>query len=112
MDFFVARANIDHYLSLLNGGELSDSNRSTITRLLVVEEDKLGHDLEQLEFAESRAARSLDRVRHFRKLRDAFAEGSTDRAYAEGVLANFEATHILLEKYCHQMREKIIARRL
>jgi hypothetical protein len=112
MDSFVARANIDHYLNLLNGGELSDLNRGTVTKLLVVEEDKLGHDLEQLEFAESRTARSRERVNHFRKLRDAFVEGSTDRAHAENVLANFEKTYALMEKCCHQMRERINSRRL
>jgi hypothetical protein len=57
VDQYVARANINHYLSLLNSGaELSHQNSGTITKLLLAEEDKLGHDLEQLEFAETRAA--------------------------------------------------------
>jgi hypothetical protein len=41
MDRFVAKANIDHYLGLLDSTDLSPHNRSTITKLLVAEEDKL-----------------------------------------------------------------------
>jgi hypothetical protein len=110
MDSLVTRANIDHYLNLLTGGELTASNRNTLNKLLIVEEDKLGHDLEQLEFAENRAAKSLYRVNHIKKLRDAFVEGSIDRAYAERVLANFEAIHTLMETFCVRIRERINSR--
>ena len=112
MDQYIARANIDHYLSLLNTTDLSPQNRSTIGKLLVAEEDKLSHDLEQLEFAEARAAKCRDRVDHFRRLRDAFAEGSTDRARADGLLANFQAIHELVENFCHHMRGRVNSRRL
>jgi hypothetical protein len=107
MDRFVACANIDHYLSVLNTTDLSPQNRATIIKLLIAEEDKLSHDLEQLEFAESRFTRSKDRVNHLRKLRDGFADGSTDRANAEKVLATFEVTHQLTEQFCLRMREKV-----
>jgi hypothetical protein len=112
MDQYVARANIDHYLSLLNGAYLSSQNSGTITRLLLAEEDKLGHDLEQLEFAEARAAKSRESVNHFRNLRDAFAEGSADRANADKMLAKFEAIHELLEQFCRHMRCRANSRRL
>jgi hypothetical protein len=112
MDQYVAWANIDHYLSLLNSSHLEPRNRSTISRLLIREEDKLAHDLEHLEFAETRTERALDRVNHFRKLRDSFVEGSTDREYAERVLTNFEATHELMERFCRHMRERVNANRL
>lgn len=98
--------------SLLNGAYLSSQNSGTITRLLLAEEDKLGHDLEQLEFAEARAARCRDGVNHFRRLRDAFAEGSDDRANADEMLAKFEAIHDLMERFCHRMRGRVNARRL
>ena len=104
------KANIDHYLNLLNGGELTASNRNTLSKLLIVEEDKLGHDLEQLEFAENKAAKSPYQVNRIRKLRDAFVEGSLDRASAERVLTNFEAIHALMEKFCDRIREKINSR--
>ena len=58
---YVARANIDHYLSILSSQALTERNRDTVTKLMIVEEDKLGHDLEQLEFAEDRTVRSRDR---------------------------------------------------
>ena len=110
MDRFVVRANIDHYLSLLNGSALTPSNRSTVTKLLITEEDKLGHDLEHLDFAETRTANSRDRVNHFKKLRDSFVEGSTDRAHADSVLTNFEAIHTVMEQFCRQMRERVNSR--
>jgi hypothetical protein len=112
MDQYVARANIDHYLSLLNSTHLSPQNRDTISKLMLAEEDKLGHDLEQLEFAETRAARCRDRVNHFRNLREAFAEGSTDRTRADSMLAKFEAIHDLMEQFCHHMRGRVNSRRL
>ncbi len=112
MNRFIARANIDHYLSILYGSDLTPSNRSTITKLLVAEEDKLGHDLEHLEFAETRTAKSRDRVNHFRKLRDSFVEGSSDRTRADGVLANFEAIHDAMEQFCRHMRERVNSRSL
>ena len=112
MDPFIARANIDHYLSLLKSSDLTSGDRGTITKLLIAEEDKLAHDLEQLEFAASRAAKSKDLVNHVRKLRDGLAEGSADRARADSTLANFEALHTLMEQFCHQMRERVNSRRL
>lgn len=33
MEWYIARANVDHYISLLNGGELTAHHRSTITKL-------------------------------------------------------------------------------
>ena len=112
MDGYVTRANIDRYLSLLNGSDLSPRNRGTITKLLIEEENKLGHDLEHLEFAEARTVKARDQVEHFRKLRDGFVEGSTDRAHADKVLANFEDTHTLMVRFCHHMRERVNLRRL
>ncbi|HTO62202.1 MAG TPA: hypothetical protein VMM15_13215 [Bradyrhizobium sp.] len=112
MDRYIGRANIDHYLSLLNGSDLMPQSRSTITKLLIAEEDKLSHDLEHLEFAETRAADSRDRVNHVRKLREAFVEGSTDRAHADRLLTNVEAIHDVIEQFCRQMRQTINSRRL
>ena len=113
MQRFIARENIDHYLHILNSDALlSPEKRETIVKLLIVEEDKLSHDLEQLEFAEDRTAKSRDRVNHVRKLRDASAEGSTHRAQTNRLLANTEAIHQLMERFCHHMREKVNSRRI
>ena len=106
MDTFIACANVDHYLSVLNSTDLSPKNRAMVIKLLVAEEDKLSHDLEQLQFAESRLVRSRERVNHLTKLRDGFADGSKDRANAEKVLATFEVTHQLTVQFYQRMRQK------
>lgn len=105
-----SRANIDHYLGILSGTDLTSQNREMVIKLLIGEEDRFSHDLEELAFAEERAARSRDRVTYFRRLRDGFPDGSTDRAQAEKVLANFEATHQLVVQFCHRIREKVKSR--
>lgn len=103
----VVHANIDHYLGLPTSRGLSERNRDTIIKLMIAEEDKLGHDLEQLAFAEERAARSRDRANYLRRLRDAFANGPTERAHADRTLANCEAIHRLVEQFCRRLREKV-----
>ncbi len=112
MDSYVTHANIDHYFSILTSQGLTDRNRNTVVKLMIAEEDKLAHDLEHLQFAESRAARSRDRVSDLRRLRDAFADGSTERAQADKLLANFEISHELMEQFCRRLREKVNSNRI
>jgi len=112
MDRGVIRANIDHYLSILTSQGLTERNRDTIIKLMIAEEDKLSHDLEQLEFAENRVAKSRDRVNYLRRLRDAFVDGSTERAQADRTLGNFEAIHQLVEQFCRQIRERVNSHRI
>ncbi len=112
MDSYVPRANIDHFFSVLTTQHLSDGNRDTIMKLMIAEEDKLGRDLEHLQFAEDRVARSRDRVNYLRKLRDAFADGSTERVQADKMLGNFETIHRLMEEFCHRMRTKVNSSRI
>ncbi len=112
MDHYIARANMDHYLGLLDDADLPPHNRSTITKLLIAEEDKLSHDIECLEFAELRTAKSQDRVEHARRLRNTFREGTIERKTADKVVANCEALQDLMEQFCHQMRQKVNASRL
>lgn len=107
LNLYVVRANIDHYFRLLTSQALTGRDRDTIIKLMVAEENNLGHALEQLEFAETRVARSRDRVDHLRRLRDAFADGSTDRTQAEKLLENFEVIHQLMERFYDQMRKKV-----
>ncbi|MGX4772813.1 hypothetical protein ACWAUC_23800 [Bradyrhizobium guangdongense] len=109
MNQFVARANIDHYLGLLDGG-LLPQNRSTITKLLIAEEDKLSHDLEQLEFAENRAANGRRRLNHVRTLLDSFALDTPEREQAGRLLVNLENLQTLLEDFCHRLRAQITSR--
>ncbi len=112
MHRYVARANVDHYLSLLNGGDLASHNRGMITKLLIAEEDKLSHDLEHLDFAETRTANGRERVNHIRRLRGNFAFGTTEREQADRLLVNLENLQTLLEDFCHHLRERVNSRGL
>ena len=107
MHRYIARGNIDHYLGILNGSDLAPDSRSTIVKLLIDEEDKLSHDLEQLEFAETRAADGRARLTRVRNQRDAFVFGSSERDQAERLLVNIENLQTLLEDFCHRLRNKV-----
>ncbi len=108
MHRFVARENIDHYLGILNSDILlAPEKRDTIIKLLVAELDKLNRDAEQLEFAESRVAKGRERLNHVRALSDA-AE-PRDRANAKLLVANVRQVQDLLEKFCHQLRAKLLS---
>ena len=110
MPTYTARANIDHYLGILNSDILlSSKKRVTIVNLLITELDELSHDLEQLDFAESRAAIGRGRLNHVRQLRD--GAGSEIRANAEQLVANVEAIQELLDSFCHELRKRVGCRR-
>ena len=105
MERFLARANIDHYLGLLNDADLAPEKRTTVTKLLIQEEDNLAHDLEQLEFAEIRAANGRDRLNSLQSRIDSAPEEL--RAEAKRLIANVEDIQILLEGFCHQLRNRV-----
>lgn len=107
MDRYIARSNIDHYLTRLNGNDLAPDSRSTITKMLIAEEDKLSHDLEQIEFAESRAAAGRKRIDQIRNLRGRFAFGTSERREADRLLVNVENLQTLLEDFCHRLHARI-----
>ncbi len=107
MDRFIAQANIDHYLDLLKDDGVSAHTRSTINKLLIEEESRLGHGREQLDFVESRAAICRDRADRQRRLMDSFAHGSSDWVLAESLLVNFESLAQFVEGFCHQMRSQL-----
>lgn len=109
MEKYIARANIDHSLTILNADViLRPELRDTLIRRLVAEEDKLNYDLEQLEFAESRAAKGRQRLSQVRRLRDA-ATGA-HRDLAERLVANVEAIQRLLDSFCQHLRERVNSR--
>lgn len=106
MDNYIAHANIDHYLELLDEDNIPPAKRSMITRLLIEEENKLSRDLEQLQFAESRAAACRDRLSRLKRLRDSFAD-SADRLRADGMVQTFEAILTEMENFCSLMRKRV-----
>jgi hypothetical protein len=102
----VARANIDHYIGILNSDILlSSEKRQVIIKLLLAEMDRLSHDREQLRFAESKVASGLKRLQHVRRLRD--GAQPANRANAERLVANVEATQQLLKKFCQRLKAKV-----
>lgn len=107
MERYIARTNVDHYISLLNGADLTAESRSTITKMLIAEEDKLSHDLEQLEFAEIKASAGRKRVSQIRDLRDNLAFGTQKQQQADKLLVSAENLQTLLEDFCHRLRHKI-----
>jgi hypothetical protein len=108
MDHFIARANIDHYLDLLHQSDLPPEKHASIVKLLIVEEDKMSQDLEQLQFAEKRAARGRDLLSQLRYVRD--GEDLVDRASAERLITTFETTQSLMDNYCQRLRTRLNAR--
>jgi len=109
---FIAHANVDRYIGLLNDGDLAPDNRRTITTLLIAEEDKLSHDLEHLQFAEIRAANGRERLKQIKMLREGFAFGTSERERAERILVNVENTQTMLENLCIRLRAKVNSRPL
>lgn len=107
MHRFVAQSNVDHFIGLLNGSDLTFENRTNITKLLIAELDKLDHDLEHLEFAERRAASGRERVNHLKNASDGCSFGTKERELAERILVNCENLQTLLEDFCHRLREKV-----
>ncbi|HVX76798.1 MAG TPA: hypothetical protein VHB49_11760 [Bradyrhizobium sp.] len=110
MDNYVARANIDHFLELLHDQSIAVEDKSAINKLLIAEEDKLSHDLEQVEFAESRAAKCRERIVRLQSLRDDFIDGSADQILADRLLENFQLTLDLVDGFCHHMRNEMARR--
>ena len=92
--------------------EIPPETRVTITRLLIEEENKLGHDLEQLEFAETRAATVRDRVNSLRMLRSNSVASSLDREQADRLLLKLEAIQEPLDDLCHKIRQRVNSRAL
>lgn len=100
----VVRANIDRQLELLNDPRLEPERRADVVKLLIAEEDKVSHYQEQLEFAESRAAKGRLHLSELRRKRDNMQ--AADRALAEQLVANAEAIQHLLDGFCNHLRNR------
>ena len=112
MEKFIARQNIDHYLWLLSNSDLPDGQRNTINRLLVEEEDKLAHSLEQLEFVEQKLTGYRNHMNGLQRWRDGFEDGSSEWVRAGKVLADFGDTLQLLENLSRRIREQLNGRQI
>jgi hypothetical protein len=77
---------------------------------LIQEEDKFGHSLAQLDFAESLAATGRARLKEAEQMLEAAMP--SDRASASRVVARFIATQHLLDSFCHKLRMRVGSRNL
>ena len=107
MHRFIARANIDHFIGLLTGSDLTPDRRTAIIKLLIAEFDKLAHDLEHLEFVEKKVSEGRDRLGQIRDARNGHPFGTIQREEAERLLVSCENLQTVLEDFCHRLRAKI-----
>jgi hypothetical protein len=107
MDNYIARANIDHYLELLGDDDIPPQKLSMVTKLLIEEENKLSHDLEQLQFAESRAVACRKHLSRLQCLRNKAGDKAIDHQHADRLLQNFEAALAEVERFRDFMRRKV-----
>ena len=106
MEKYIARANIDHYIGILNSDILlSPEKRQAVTDLLIAEMAKLDSDPEPVVFAETKVANGRKRLQQVRRLRD--GAQPANRANAERLVADVEATQELLKQLCHRLRAKV-----
>jgi hypothetical protein len=107
-DRFVVRANIDHFLKALWDDELPPEKRAIITKLLIEEQNKLSHDLEQLQFAEDRALAGRKRLEQIRNKSNDPRSDPASRSQASRLLATMDETQRLLEEFCERLRRKVV----
>ncbi len=106
MDGFISRANVDHYLDLLNDGNLPAEKRATVTKLLIIEEDKLACTQEHLDFAEIHAVKGRVLLNELRCALDA-EQDRESRAQTERLISAVETTQSLIEGLCDRLRLKM-----
>jgi hypothetical protein len=96
----VARANVDHYLGLLTGGDLAPDKKSVVVELLTADVEKLRRDPEAVEFVESRVASGRERVSRAMEMLESFPMGTPERGRAKRSLVALEDAQALLEDLC------------
>jgi hypothetical protein len=103
MDKFIARENIRHFRDRLET-ETNPSTRSLLHRLLVQEEDKLGHNSEALREIENHVARAKEHVNRQQALVASIGRDGRDRTQALMLLSAYSETLLAYEN----QREKIL----
>ncbi len=88
MDSFIARENIKHYRRELQNG-VSEPTRTTMLRLLVEEENHLGHTREQLGKLDRHIARLSEIMARHVELMDGLQSNGQSSERAAMVLATY-----------------------
>jgi hypothetical protein len=65
---------------------------------------KPSHDLDEVEFAESKLVESRDRLKQFKDLQNSFIASSAERAQAATIIDEIEILHQVLERLCRRLR--------
>ncbi len=65
---------------------------------------KPSHELDEIEFAESKLAESRDRLKKFKVLQNSFVASSAERAQAATIIDEIEILHRVLERLCRRLR--------
>lgn len=105
MDKFVARENIRHFRDRLET-ETAPAARLLLHRLLIHEEDKLGHDYEALCEIESHIACAKEHVDRQQALVTSIERDGHDKTQALALLSAYSQTLLAFE----DQREKISIR--
>ena len=104
MQKVITPTTVDESLESLKDNCLTAEKRVAAMKLLIAEEDRFSHDLEQLELAFNRTGRGQAQLRQIRRIRDRFAPNSEARRQAERLLATTEATQELLKTSFEKLR--------
>ena len=98
MDRFVCEQNITNFADKLVS-ELDPSQRATLRKLLVEEEDRAGHRAERLDLANRRIASSRELIAGQQRLITLFEVNGRDTTVAELLLTQMKEVLALFESY-------------
>ena len=103
---FIIRENIDRFAEHL-AREADSDKRSTLFRLLIAEEDKLGKDLEQLAAVERCIREIRAKIARQRDLLERLATETEALRLANTLLVTLENTHALLDGHRDRLNGEI-----
>jgi len=104
VNYFVVESNVWLYLDKL-GGEVDESTRQVVVKLLLEEFAKLDGRREQVELAERSLARGRLRLEEQRRRFEACADDRAVEPGARSMLRSLEQVQSLLEQHCRRWRE-------
>ncbi len=96
MDKFVARENVRHFRDRLET-ETDASQRSLLQRLLIEEEDKLGHNLDLLHVIETNIRDGRTRVYRQQSIIASMEQDGNDTSQARALLGVMSETLLIFE---------------
>jgi hypothetical protein len=111
LNSFVTEHNVDIYLSKLRA-TFNATERDSLLRLLIAEEDRMARTSEHLENGERRISEGRDRIRRHREMIAGLEQAMLSTDTALFVLETMERTQALLEAHCRHLRRVVDRRAL